>query len=187
MIIKKVEGIKHYNGAVIEYEFLNSLNLKVRVINNGINMSALLKIILAYVKGLDNTYYKRVCPYRIIHEKARYREDKKHIFKMEYLQLNNDELISKSKEILGTNKLLTVDEGIYRFFIPDLLDLVVHKKYAKQSDNSYIINHEKVDDIKDRCDIVSRIDIGELEKQGWKVPDGFLEKISSKKDEDLNE
>ena len=165
---KQINAIQYYNGSIIIWNKIDSLNLKVSI-KGRVNMTTLCKILLKYVDGLRNFTYKRVCPYKIIHEYARDRDDKTHLFYIKYLTIQEE---IKTQNIIQTDSSMSIIEGEYNFFIPDLLEVAKDRNLVKLDGDTYIGIEKKLESVLD-CKEIRMFNRVTLENTGWTVPNQF--------------
>lgn len=167
---KQVNAIQYYDGSIISWNRMDDLNLKVNI-KGGINITTLCKILLNYVDGLKNFTYKRICPYKIIHEYARDRVDKTHLFYIKYLTIQEE---IKTQNIIQTDFLMLVTDGEYSFFIPDLLEVAKDMKLVVLDGDSYVGIEKKLNsNTMSGCKEIKMFDRTTLENEGWIVPNQF--------------
>lgn len=165
---KQINAIQYYNGSIVSWNRVDSLNLKVNI-KGRIHITTLCKILLNYVDGLKNFTYKRVCPYKVIHEYASNRADKTHLFYIKYLTIQEQ---IKTQNIIQTDCSMVVTDGEYNFFIPDLLEVAKDRKLVVLDEDTYISIEKKLNSISD-CKEIKMFDRVTLENEGWIVPNQF--------------
>lgn len=168
-IPKSINAIQHDNGSIVRWRNIDGLNLKVNI-DGRVNVTTLCKILLNYVEGLDNFTYKRVCPYKLIHEYARDRDDKTHLFYIKYLTVQEE---IKTQNIIQTDCSMSITKGEYDFFIPDLLEVARDRNLVVLEEDTYICNKKRIDHISACCKEIKTIDRVTLESEGWIVPSQF--------------
>lgn len=92
-------------------------------INRPINLTSLLKRLLANVKELRNFKYKRKSQYGILHESNKNIQGHRYAIRFQDIRDN----FIKTKEILITDSSMNMSQGEYYFFIPDLLEIAVER------------------------------------------------------------
>lgn len=168
IIPKSINAIQYKGDNIVSWSKLDSLNLKVNI-KGEFFITTLCKILLNYVEELNNFTYKRVCPYKLIHEKARYRADNTHLFYIKYITIQEE---IKIKNIIQTNESLKIEEGEYNFFIPDLLELCKNRGLVLLDKDTYISIDKKLA-TPFECKEMKVFDRIKLENEGWIVPSQF--------------
>ena len=134
------------------------------------NITTLCKILLNYIDELDNFTYKRVCPYKLIHEYARDRNDKTHLFYIKYLTIQGE---IRNQSIIQTDHSMSIIKGEYNFFILDLLEVAKDRGLVELTEDTYICKKKKISNIASFCKELKVIDRHVLESEGWTVPSQF--------------
>lgn len=117
-----------------------------------------------------NFAYKRICPYKFIHEYARDREDKTHLFYIKYLTIQEE---IKMQNIIQTDHSMSITKGEYDFFIPDLLEVARDRNLVRLEEDTYICKKKSVSHVSSCCKEIRMINRDTLESQGWVVPSQF--------------
>lgn len=174
-IPKVIIGVKYDLGKEISWKMIDDLNISFSI-KGSMNMKTVLKILLKYIEELKVFNYERVSPYKIIHEFARDREDKCHVFKIKFIDLYGE---VETKEILKTNSSMNLEEGEYSVFIPDLLEVAKDRGLVTLENNTYKCIEARLTNIKP-CAEITEMSRELLEMNGWTVPKGYEKKFKLK-------
>lgn len=169
-------NILNYNSgqAIISWKFANNNNLNVKIHNGRLNVVTLLKILISEIDDLKEFNYKRVSPYKLVWERPMHREDKNHVYKMVFINVKDNNKVQES-EIIKLNSSMSLEEGEYNFFIPDLLELARLKGLVKLEENVYKYVKDKFVNKLDIKYIDDSMSKEKLEENGWIVPSAYVE------------
>lgn len=177
--INKTNKINYKEGqGIISWELVDKNNLKVKIHNGRLNIVTLLKILIYEIGELREFNYKRISPYKIEWERPMHREDKSHVYKIVFIDVKDNNKIKES-EIIKLNGSMSLEEGEYEFFIPDLLEVARLKGLVKLEEDIYkYVENKFVNglDIKYIDDTMSKEN---LEANGWIVPTGYVEQCNN--------
>lgn len=159
-------------GCKILWDRMDNWNLEFSVEGRA-NITTILKVLIKHLDLREFTY-KRVCPYKIMHEYARNNEEKNHIFSIKYVDFNGE---IKTQEIIRADKSLAIENCKFNIFIPDLLEVARNRGIITLEGDIYRVKENKLNGVCDDYQPICEVNRSALEKHGWTVPKSFEKKF----------
>ena len=171
----KTNKISYNDGqSVLSWKLIDKNNLKIKIHSGKLNLVTFFKILVSEIDELKEFNYRRVSPYQVNWERPADREDKCHVFTIVFIDVKDNNKVKES-EIVKLDNSLSLTEGEYNFFIPDLLELGRARGFVDLEEDTYRYRTSKFNtelNIKYLDDSMSR---EKLELNGWTVPNGYKE------------
>lgn len=156
----------------ILWNSVDDFNLKFSVEGKA-NIVTVLKVLIKHL-DLKEFKYKRICPYKVVHEYPCNNEEKNHIFSIRYVDFSGE---IKAQEILRTDKSLAIENCKFNVFVPDLLEIAKNRNIVTLEDDIYKVKENKLNGVCNDYQPIHEVNRKAFEEHGWTVPKSFEKKF----------
>lgn len=156
----------------ILWNSIDNFNLEFSVEGRA-NIVTVLKVLIKHL-DLKEFKYKRICPYKVLHEYPCNNEEKNHIFSIKYVDFNGE---IKTQEILRTDRSLAIENCKFNVFIPDLLEIAKNRNIVTLEVDIYKVKENKLNGVCNDYQPIHEVNRKAFEEHGWTVPKSFENKF----------